>query len=189
MVNEFKITKEMIVEIFNRVSFRMRKFKIEFIDEYDIQFNNKNLSEIIGKMMEKVASEVFTKNLGYTVRRAMADRDPDIYFTKIDKPMEIKMTSTDITWTGGEFSQRPFDYLLVSWGGNFDEFFCCLVHLEKKDWQSNINKKFYGPTLKAKTIYDMEDKIIFIGDFLITDRGTIKIKRHKISGGKLDEFN
>lgn len=178
----------MILEILEKISFRMKKFKKDFMDEYDIQFSNKNLSEIIGKMIEKVASEIFTQRLNYTVRRALADRDPDLYFTKIEKPMEIKMTSTDITWTGGEFSQRPFDYLLISWGGNFDEFFCCLVHLEKKDWESNIKNKFYGPTLKAKTIYNIQDKIIFFGDFEITDRGNIKLQRHKISGAKINDF-
>jgi len=69
---------------------------------------------------------------------------------------------------------------LVSWGGDFDEFFCCLVHLEKEDWISNFEKNFYGPTLKAKTVYDKKEKIVFFGDFEETKRGTIKIKREKL---------
>ena len=179
-MNEFNITQEMVIEILEGVSFRMQKFKKELMDEYDLSFSNKNLSEIIGKIMEKGASDVFTKRLGYEVKRALADREPDLLFTKINKPMEIKITSTENAWTGGEFSQRPFDYLLVSWGGDFDEFFCCLVHLDKKDWESNISKKFYGPSLKAKTINNKKDKIVFYGNFKVTERGTIKVGRQKI---------
>ena len=151
------------------------------MDEYDLSFSNKNLSEIIGKIMEKTSADIFTKRLGYDVKRALADREPDLLFTKINKPMEIKITSTENAWTGGEFSQRAPDYLLVSWGGNFDEFFCCLVLLDKTDWESNISKKFYGPSLKAKTVYNKKNKIIFFGTFEVTPRGTIKIKREKIA--------
>lgn len=179
--NPFGITKDMIIEIIGGISQRMQKFKRELIDEYDMHFSNKNLSEIIGKMMEKVSADVFTRRLGFEVRKAERDKDPDLTFTRLNnKPLEIKMTSTETTWTGGEFSQRPFDYLLVSWGGNFDEFFCCLVHLEKEDWESHIAQRFYGPTLKARTIYEKKDKIIFIGNFEKTERGNIKIKREKI---------
>ncbi|MBI2558134.1 hypothetical protein HYW20_02320 [Candidatus Woesearchaeota archaeon] len=170
----------MVIEILKGVSFRMKKIKEEVMEEYDISFNNKNLSEIIGKIMEKVASDVFTKRLGYEVKRALADRDKDLVFTQINKPMEIKMTSTENAWTGGEFSQRAPDYLLVSWGGNFDEFFCCLVKLDKSDWESNISKRFYGPTLKAKTVYNKKDKVIFYGNFEVTKRNAIKLKREKI---------
>ncbi len=180
-VRSFKLTKNIMVEVLKGVSFRMQKFKKDLMDEYDISFSNKNLSEIIGKVMEKVCADIFTKNLGYEVKRALADKDPDLIFTKINAPVEIKMTSTDNTWTGGEFSKRPFDYLLVSWGGNFDEFFCCFVHLEKDDWKSNFQKNFYGPTLTAKTVYGKKERIIFFGDFKITKRGTIKIKRTKIN--------
>ena len=161
MVNEFGLTKEIIVDTLKGVSFRMQKFKKELMDEYDISFSKKNLSEIIGKIMEKVCADTFTKRLGYDVRRALADKESDLIFTKTNTPMEIKITSTDRTWTGGEFSKRPFDYLLVSWGGNFDDFFCCLVHLEKEDWKSNFQNNFYGPTLTAKKVYEKKDKIVF----------------------------
>ena len=179
--NKFGLTKEIVVEVLKGVSFRMQKFKEELMDEYDLSFSNKNLSEIIGKIMEKVCADTFTKRLGYEVKRALADRDRDLVFTKISTPMEIKMTSTNSTWTGGEFSNRAPDYLLISWGGNFDEFFCCLTTLKKEDWKSNIKKKFYGPTLTIKTIYEKKDKIVFFGDFEITPRGAIKIKRQKVN--------
>ena len=84
-MNDLNITKEMVIEILEGVSFRMQKFKKELMDEYDLSFSNKNLSEIIGKIMEKVASDIFTKRLGYAVKRALADREPDLLFTKINK--------------------------------------------------------------------------------------------------------
>ncbi|HPD81885.1 MAG TPA: hypothetical protein PK357_02185 [Candidatus Pacearchaeota archaeon] len=140
-------TRDNLLEIMREVSRRMLEVKQHLIDSYDITFSNKNLSEIIGKVMEKVSADIFTKNLKYEVKNAKADREADLVFTKINLPMEIKMTSTTNAWTGGEFSQRPFDYFLVSWGGDFNEFFVCCVKLKKEDWKSNMSKNFYGPSL------------------------------------------
>jgi len=176
-LQKFGLSKEIILESLKVVVSRMKNFSREY---GDLGLSRKNISELIGKIMEKACADTFSKKLGYEVKRALADRDPDLTFTKINIPMEIKMTSTDNSWTGGEFSKRPFDYLMVSWGGNFDEFFCCLVHLEKDDWKSNFQNNFYGPSLSAKTIYDKKDKIVFFGEFITTDRGTIKLKREKI---------
>ncbi len=176
-LQRFGLTKEIVLEALKVVVSRMKSFSQDY---GDLGLSKKNISELIGKIMEKACADNFSRKLSYEVKRAMADRDPDLIFTKINIPMEIKMTSTDNSWTGGEFSKRPFDYLMVSWGGNFDEFFCCLVHLEKKDWKSNFQNNFYGPSLSAKTIYDKKDKIVFFGEFITTDRGTIKLKREKV---------
>ena len=179
-LNRFELTEDIMLRVLRKVSFLMRKVKGELIDRYELSFSNKNLSEMIGKIMEKTCADVFTEELGYPVKRALADKDPDLLFTKIDAALEIKMTSTLNAWTGGEFSKRPYEYLLFSWGENFDEFFCCLVHLEKEDWVSNYQKDFYGPTLKARSVYDKKEKIVFLGGFEETKRGTIRIKREKI---------
>jgi hypothetical protein len=180
--NQFGITKGMVIEILKGISLKLQKFR-EFKDEYSMHFSNKNLSEIVGKMLEKDAADIFTKHLGYRVIKCEKDHDPDLIFTGINnKPLEIKITSTDITWTGGEFSTRPFDYLLISWDpSNFNHFFCCLVHLEKSDWVSNIAKKFYVPSLDIKKLYERQDKIIFLGSLEKTPRGAIKIRRHDIN--------
>lgn len=156
-------TRENLLEIMKEVSRRMLEVKKHLMDPYEVCFSNKNLSEIIGKIMEKVASDIFTKKLGYEVKNAKADREADLVFTKIDLPIEIKMTSTTNAWTGGEFSKRPFDYFLVSWGGNFDEFFVCCVKLQKEDWKSNMSKNFYGPSLSIKKINSIKDKFVLIG--------------------------
>lgn len=121
-----------------------------------------------------------TKRLGYEVRKEKSDKEPDLFFTKISRPLEVKLTSTTSAWTGGEFSKRPFDYLLVSWGGNFDEFFIALVHLKKTDWKSNFASNFYGPSYSAAKLFGRKDKQILMGGFEKTPRGAIKIVREKV---------
>ena len=86
------------------------------------------------------------------------------------------MTPASTAWTGGEFSQRPFHYLLCSWGGEFDEFFVCLVKLNKTDWKSNISKKYYGLSLSIKKLRELDDKIVLIGS--INEKG--QMNREKI---------
>ena len=156
-------TRQNLLEIMEEVSRRMLEVKKYLMEPYEVCFSNKNLSEIIGKIMEKVSADIFTRNLGYEVKNAKADRDADLMFTQIKLPLEIKMTSTTNAWTGGEFSKRPFHYFLVSWGGNFDEFFVCCVKLKKSDWKSNISKNFYGPSLSIKKLERIKDKLILIG--------------------------
>jgi len=176
-MNEFSITKAMVLEVTRETSKRMRLLKDQFIDGYDVHMSNKNLSEILSKVMEKVAADVFTKHLSHKVEKATSDREPDLFFTKNKKPLEIKVTSTDTTWTGGEFSKRPFDYLLVSWGKNFDEFFVALTHLEKKDWTSRMSQSYYGPSFSVKNLIKKKDKEVFIGSF--NENGT-KLIRERI---------
>src|SRR3989344_2048440 len=93
--NVLKIaTRGNLLKIIREVSRRMLEIKKYVIEPYEVCFSNKNLSEMIGKIMEKVASDIFTKNLGYEVKNAKADREPDLFFTKLKLPIEIKMTST-----------------------------------------------------------------------------------------------
>ncbi len=101
-------TRDNLLAITKEVCRRMQAFKYELIVPYDIYLSNKNLSEIIGKIMEKVAADYFTQKMGYSVKNAHTDKEPDLFFTKIELPMEIKMTSTTTAWTGGEFSRRPY---------------------------------------------------------------------------------
>src|SRR3989344_6311141 len=106
-------TRENLIIIMLEVKRRMGAIS-EILQKYGVYFSNKNLSEMIGKIMEKTASEYFTKKLKYEVKNALTDKEPDLLFTKIDLPMEIKMTSTKNAWTGGEFSKRPFNHFMVS---------------------------------------------------------------------------
>ena len=151
----------------------MKKIKEILFDEYDIKFSNKNLSEIIGKIFEKETAEYLDKNTEFKVINAESDKDPDLCFYKngeIIKNIEIKVTSTKSSWTGGEFSKRPFDYLLISWGGDYNEYFIVYTHIEKEEWDSNIAKGYYGPSFKVKKLNEKDDKIILLGS--INHKGT-----------------
>jgi len=189
-INEFGLTREVTLEIANETSTCMLHFKQDFIDRYGVNLSNKLISELLGKMFEVHCERVLTKRLGYEVRKEKSDKEPDLFFTKINKPLEVKLTSTKNAWTGGEFSKRPFDYLLVSWGGAFDEFFIALVHLEKTDWRSNFESNFYGPSYSAKSLSERKDKIILLGSLEKTPRGAVLVKREKIpnTSGAIDQF-
>lgn len=179
IVNPFYISKTMILEIVIELIKRMKSLEEGTIKPYDIRFSNKNLSEIIGRMMEKVSAEVFTKRLGYLVNSSKSDRDPDLFFTKLNKPLEIKVTSTISSWTGGEFSKRPFDYLLISWDSEtFNKFFVCLVHLKKEDWKSNFSNNYYGPSYNKKSLLNRKDKMIFLGDLVQKGRAIQMIREN-----------
>ena len=45
-------------------------------------------------MFEVHCERVLTKRLGYEVRKEKSDKEPDLFFTKINKPLEVKLTST-----------------------------------------------------------------------------------------------
>lgn len=185
LAKTFGLDKKTVHEIAKDVANKMQKVNEILIKPYNIHFSNKNLSEIIGKIMEKSASDILSKKLGYEVKNAKSDSDPDLVFVKTGKKIEIKVTSTENGWTGGEFSKRPFEYLLISWGGNFDEFFVAFVHLEKDEWHSNMSKNYYGPNYSAKDLHKKKDKIIFLGRLEVTERGAIKIKRENLFNKKI----
>ncbi len=180
MRNPFGLDKSIIIEIMKDVSKKIKKADNEVFKPCGIHLSNKNMSEIIGKIMERSASDILSKKLGYEVKNAQGDFEPDLYFTRIKKAVEIKITSTDNAWTGGEFSKRPFEYLLVSWSKDFDEFFVAFVHLDKKDWHSNMSKNFYGPSYSAKDLQKKRSRIVFLGRLEKTPLGAIKIKREPI---------
>ncbi len=183
--NLFGLTREVVLEILKETSKVMQEFKRNFLDKYDVSISNKLLSELVGKAFETSTSVILSKKLGYDVIKEHSDKEPDLFFTKIDKPLEVKITSTTSAWTGGEFSKRPFDYLLVSWSGNFDEFFVALVHLEKEDWQSRIQQQYYGPGFSKQKLFDKKGKIIFIGRLYKDDKGTVQLKRENIATNQL----
>ena len=151
------------------------------LKESNATLGKKNISEIIGKIAEGTFADILTEKLGYLVKSAQNDKESDLFLTKTGEKLEIKMTSTDNSWQGGEFSTRPYDYFLISWGGNFNEFFVARTTLSDKEWHSNIANRRYGTTYPAKDLYNKKDKIIYIGHLELTSRGSVKIKREKIN--------
>jgi len=180
MKNSSTFDKETILDIARQTSLKIRKANSDVFLRYDIHLSKKNLSEIVGKIMEKTAADVLSMKLGYPVKNAQTDAEPDLTFEVTGQVFEIKVTSTNSAWTGGEFSKRPFDYLLVSWGGDFDEFFVAQTRLEKADWKSNISRNYYGPSYPARALFEKKEKLVFLGDFEVSTRGAVRLRRENI---------
>lgn len=180
MAGPSRFRKTTIRRIVREVAFKIQKANNEVFKPYSIRLSNKNLSEIVGKIMEKTAADILTKELGYKVRNAQNDSEPDLFFSGTGKKMEIKVTSTTAAWTGGEFSKRPYDYFLVSWGADFNEFFVASVRLTKKDWHSHMSHRFYGPSFTAGDLYRKTKKTVFLGGFERSPRGVVKLRRQRV---------
>lgn len=174
-----RIPKPVVIGIIKEIARKMQKFDAD-MKEAHVHLSNKNISEIIGKMAETTFAEILTEKLGYEVKYAKSDAEPDLFFTKTKEKFEIKMTSTDSGWQGGEFSTRPSEYFMISWGGNFDEFFVARAHISDKEWHSHIAKRRYGTSYSARDLYSKKDIIVYLGRFIKTKRGAIKVEREKI---------
>jgi len=189
--NPFDITREMILEVLKESSQAMNFFINEFKKKYDVKLSGKILSETFSNLLEQISSKVFSKYLSYEVKKAKSDNDPDLVFTKLDMPLEIKVTSGQV-WRGGEFSKRASYHLFVSRDDDFNEFFVALVNMESgKDlWISSMQqgKNYYAPSFKKDQIYELKDKIvIFVGNVIKNHKGTVKLQRESINQQNLLE--
>jgi len=120
---------------------------------FDEMFGSKNQSELLSKIIEKVAAEEFTEFCGYAVENPTNDNEPDLFFGEPELPLEIKVTCGE-TWTGGTFSKRPADYLLVSWNKDSKcDAFVALAHLKKDDWKPG-GKNYYGTSYPKRSLYE-----------------------------------
>lgn len=174
---QFQLSRKSIIEVLRLTCATMQEFNRLFIKPYEVRLSNKNTSEILGKVLETHAAMVFTQVVGYEVRKETRDRDPDLFFTDIDRPLEVKVTSTATGWTGGEFSKRPFDYLLVSWNPAtlYDRYFTSVVHLEKRDWESRMANDYYGPSFSARRLSEKTDRIDFVGTIVRGKQGGVRL--------------
>jgi hypothetical protein len=203
--NPFGITREMVLEVLKESSEAMHFFVKEFKQKYDVKLSGKIQSETFSNLLEQIASKVFSKRLGYEVKKATGDNTPDLLFTKINMPMEIKVTSGQV-WRGGEFSKRASWHLMVSRNEDFNEFFVCLVDMESNGglWVSAMQqgKNYYAPSFKKDQIYKLKDEQtmlvketsapygktkvkaseinIFVGDVIKSNRGAVKLVWEKV---------
>jgi len=163
-ISKFGFTEENIVKIAKIVSEKMHLINEKLFIPHEICFPPKIISELISKLFEKEISEFLTIHSEYKVESAKSDRDSDLTFFKNDseiKKIEIKVTSTDKQWTGGALSKRPFDYILISWSGNYDAYFIAYTFIGKKEWE-DTGDNYYGPKFTVKKLKG-KDKIILMG--------------------------
>lgn len=180
MPERTQISKAIVVAIIKEISKKMQIANEKVFIPNEIELSLKNLSELLGKVAETTFAKMLTEELGYGVVNAKTDKDPDLTFTKTGEKFEIKVSSSDNSWQGGEFSTRPYDYFLISWGGNFDEFFVARAILGVDAWRSNIKNRRYGTTYYAKDLAKNETKEVFLGKLITTPRGAIKVEKEKL---------
>lgn len=182
--NPFGITREMVLEVLKESSKAMKFFTDNFKKKYDVKLSGKLLSETFSNLLEQICSKVFSERLGYEVNKATGDNTPDLFFTKIKMPMEIKVTSGQV-WRGGEFSKRASWHLMVSRNEEFNEFFVCLVNMETNGglWVSSMQqgKDYYAPSFKKDKIFELQKQIpILVGKIVESERGAIKLILEKV---------
>ena len=180
--NPFGVNREMILEILKESSKTMKWFIKKFKKKFDVKLSGKLLSEIFSNLLEQRASKIFSKRLRYEVRKANSDNDPDLFFTRLNLPMEIKVTSGQV-WRGGEFSKKASWHLMVARNDAFDEFFVCLVNMDSNGGSSmQQGKDYYAPSFKKDKIFELQKQIpVFVGRIDKSERGAIKIILEKVS--------
>ena len=112
------------------------------------RISGKQHSEFFGAYLEAGFADAITEECGYQSRQPKNDREPDLTFVN-GHTMEVKTTSTDEHWTGGRFSKRPGDYILVSFARDKNEVFVALAYLTEKDWQAPTSDSYYGTKFTA----------------------------------------
>lgn len=177
--NLFGITRDMVLEVLKESSKAMKWFIKKFKKKFDVKLSGKLLSEIFSNLLEQKASNIFSKRLRYEIRKANSDNDPDLFFTKINLPMEVKVAGGQV-WRGGEFSKRASWHLMVSRNDTFDAFFVCLVNMESNGglWVSSMQqgKDYYAPSFKKDKIFELQHQIpVFVGKIIKSERGAVRL--------------
>ena len=97
----------------------------------------KETSVIFSAVFQAVAARTLTKYCGYPVIASQCDNDPDLYFTGLKKPVEVKATSGN-AWRSGLYSNRPCSYVLISGSDDYKEVFSYYVSgLQKDEWEAS----------------------------------------------------
>jgi len=141
-------------------------------DKHRIVKTKKQLSEDVSALFETAMEDVYTN-----VVAPKKDSEPDIYMDGI--PVEIKTTKGE-DWTGGEYSKRPSQYLLVAWEdvGQDTRFFVANLYLKEEDWKSSKSDKYYGTNFSKKDIIsrieNQKDVDILSGEIYSYNRGKQK---------------
>lgn len=156
-------------------------FKSVSEDAYDIfskyEFRTKLKSEIVSSLVVSHAEKYFNSK-GRIVRKDKTDRDPDLFFTKENLPLEIKVSrhSKSLKWQGGEYSKRYGQFVLVSWrmmeANLFNErgmeFYAITCILDNSDFIS-LGPDYYGTGFSAEKLIQ-KNGIELVGKNFILER-------------------
>jgi hypothetical protein len=171
-------TEEIVDAWLTESQHAMQDFMV-WSEKHNVFLSNKQTSEIFSRLLESKGAEVFQRYYEGEVVNASTDDQPDLKFD--EKPLEIKVTNGD-QWTGGEFSKRPSDYLLVSRNEDFTKFFVCLVNIQKEEWISG-NEGYYGTFYRKKQLMEKQEKHVYRGGIEYNLTKNNKIRGIKITKG------
>ena len=130
-------------------------------DTEDLDLSNKEISERLSRIVTKQIT-IHIPN----VKADTKDSDPDTNFISYNEPLEIKATSSNYQWQGGEHSKRFGNYLLVGWKlvDKDVKLFMILTDLGKDDWTISQSKNRYSTSVNLKYIIENRDYEILVGD-------------------------
>ena len=166
-ITEYGIDRKMINHSLN-TAFEF----LEQIKKY-VNLSEKVRSEIISGIMEKELSRLLTEQLGFPVKSAASDMEPDLLFTgfKTENTVEIKvayMPDGRGTWRGGSFSKRDAPHLLIARNSDLSKVYITILRMSPEDWKSPANagrkeQTYYAHTISKKELLLREDKVEFYG--------------------------
>ena len=136
-------------------------------------------SEILSNLFESQTA-IYYNSIGIPTKSTKNDREPDIYFLKDNKPLEIKVTGVDeeivssVKWMGGKYSKRTSDYALVMWHYQEEhntlygiqkehlKFAIVSTHIDQEEWKEvdNGNNNYYATVIRSEDILEKDHKML-----------------------------
>jgi hypothetical protein len=131
-------------------------------------------SGVISELFE-TQSALYYNSIGITTLSCKNDTEPDLYFSDIEQPCEIKVTSSSKReWMGNHISKKSSEYILISWDyqeetdtlfGREPEkltFSVINVFLDKSDWMT-LGEEYNGTKITSKMLDGKKVKILVDG--------------------------
>lgn len=150
-------------------------------------------SEIISNLFETQSADYFN-SIGIKTRASQNDREPDLFFEDISRPVEIKVTGIDhpfqkkIKWMGGKYSKRTSDYVLIVWHYSEDVntlfgvepagFSTAIIQsfVDENEWQTvDSNKENYYATVLTTEQVFAKDYRFLLGKYNTSEVLTEKL--------------
>lgn len=137
--------KNFLVEILTNAEFKLKKIIKVHKGKARTGLISDNFSTLFGTCLAEAIRNKFKIEVEEAVNN---NNKPDIRFPHLDLNFEIKATATKNTWRGGQFSDRPYPTVLLSYDAKKSEYFIGMVPKVKWVlWSMGGNKKMYGPPL------------------------------------------
>ena len=127
---------------------------------FEIPFNTRLKSEIISSLFEIESAKHF-QSIGYNVKNAKNDHEPDLYFVDESLCVEIKVTrkKKSLKWMGNKVSKREAQFILIAWEQIDNEsilYYITSTYLNKTNWTTD-EYSYNASFLSWKTLENRQD--------------------------------